>query len=449
MKRRRRLNFMTRYVVVVGVLLLAANLALGVIGYQRSTDMIKALINKDMLDLANTAAALIDGDELGALTEEDVGSPVYGNILERLSAFQNHADIHYIYAIRQAGEEEFVFTVDADPDDPADFGEDVVVTPGMIRAGQGVAAVDDAPEADRWGNYYSAFSPVFDSEGKVAGVIGVDFDAVWFDQQVLKNTLYTSFTSVLSILGIAVVVVLLTHRVHKGLQVVNRGLSDLSSSVDKLTQEVGSMSGRATDAEGDKQEPEDELEELRGKIDDMQDNLRLYLDYLQTRAYKDALTKVSSSTAYHEMLQSLAGQIEKGQAQFCVGVFDINGLKEINDQNGHEYGDQIIVGAAKAISNVFGIGNTYRVGGDEFAVVMDHMEEKTMLEKMDAVEAEIAAYNAENTITLAISKGVSAFRPGQDASYKSVFARADEMMYKDKKAYYEKHPDRRKSRTAG
>ena len=65
--------------------------------------------------------------------------------------------------------------------DPAAFGEEVVVSSGLIKAGKGEPAVDDAPLADRWGNYYSSYSPVFDSSGGVAGVIGVDFDAEWYD----------------------------------------------------------------------------------------------------------------------------------------------------------------------------------------------------------------------------------------------------------------------------
>ena len=442
---RKRFTLTTRYVVVVGIVLLAANILLGIIEFQRSSETIKTLINKDMLDLANTSAALIDGDALGSLTEEDVGSEAFNNILERLSAFQNHADIHFIYAVRQVGDAEFVFTVDADPDDPGDFGESVVVTPGMIQAGNGIAAVDESPEADRWGNYYSAFSPVFDSEGRVAGVIGVDFDADWYDDQVLRNALSITYTSLLSVIGIGVVVVLISRRVHTKLKEINTGLSELSANVDMLTLEVSAMPGDRTKAQTPEPD-EDELEELRTKINKMQSNMRLYLDHLQTQVYIDSLTKVQSSTAYHELLRRIAEQIVMGSADFCVGVFDINGLKEINDQYGHENGDQIIIRAAKAIASGFGAKNTYRVGGDEFAVVMERTAEADMTEKLKTVDAEIAAYNAERQsagILLAVSKGIAVFCPGQDRSYKDVFSRADQMMYEDKKEYYRVHPDRR------
>lgn len=440
MKRRRRINVTTRYVVLVSLLLLVVVIFLGIIDFFRSTKTIKALINKDMLDLVNTAAALINGDELGALTEDDVGSDSFNNILERLTAFQNHADIHFIYAVRQVGEREFIFTVDADPVDPGEFGEDIVVTEGLIRAGNGVAAVDSEPFADRWGNYYSAFSPVFDSSGSVAGVIGIDFDADWYDEQVKRNTISTTYTSIAMVLCISLVVFLIMHRIRARFHAMNKGLSALSADVDKLTAEIGSISGRVPEPVEEDNTNADELEEIRGKIEKTQTNLRMYLEYLQTQAYVDALTKVRSSRAYHELLDKIAGQIEDGTAEFSVAVYDINSLKEINDQYGHEYGDRIITAAADAISSVFGADNTYRIGGDEYVAFIEHADKSAMADMTAKVDAEIAAYNAnEKTagIFLAVSKGTAQFRAGQDTSFREVFSRADKRMYNEKMEYYQ------------
>lgn len=447
MKRRKSLKFTTRYVIGIGVILLVANIVLGVIDFQQSTSLIKSLINKSMLDLANTAADLIDGDALAGITEDDTETEDYRQILDRLSAFQNNADIHFIYAIRQTGAEEFVFTVDADPEDPADYGEEVVVTPGMIAAGAGIPAVDEAPAADRWGNYYSAFSPVFDSSGRVAGVIGVDFDADWFDAQVRTNAVSISFSSILSVLGIAAVVVLISQKAHKRFADLNAGLSEVSADMDRLTQAVGFDRESAPEKET-ADSPPDDIEELRFKIDRTQKSLRLYLDYLEDKAYIDALTKVQNSTAYHEAIRKISEQIESGAAGFWIAVFDINGLKEINDQFGHEQGDQVISSAAKVIGAGFDENMIYRIGGDEFAVIAEGIDEEAMAEKMARVDGQIAARNAECSIPLAISKGAAAFRPEADASFKDVFGRADQLMYEDKQAFYRNHPDRRGSRHA-
>lgn len=439
MTRHKKLSFTTRYVLIIGLLLLAVNAVLGIADLSQSTSSIRALINKDMLNVVNTAAALLDGDALGALTEEDVGSEAYNKIMDELSVFLDKSDIHFIYAVRQVDDGKFVFTVDPDPEDPAEFGEEIVVSRGLIRAGQGVAAVDDEAIADKWGNYYSAYSPVFDSAGNVAGVIGVDFDAEWYEHQVQTNTFFIALSSIVSVLVGALVVFLITYRVRRKFQEIGVGLSSLSVSVDKLMQAVAG-SGYSSKRSDAPTEFDDEFDELNFKLRGLQDDMVLYLDYLQTQAYVDALTKVRSASAYHELLHELERQIQEGGARFVVAVFDINSLKQINDQFGHEYGDYVIQNAGIVLSKTFGANNVYRIGGDEFAVISREMDEQALREGMASLEAEIDAVNAQATkdnVKLAISKGMAAYRESEDKCFADVFARADRQMYEDKKAYYE------------
>lgn len=439
MTRHKKLGFTTRYVLIIGLLLLAVNVVLGIANLSQSTASIRALINKDMLNVVNTAAGLMDGDALGALTEEDVGSEAYNGIMDKLSVFLDKSDIHFIYAVRQVGDGKFVFTVDPDPEDPAAFGEEIVVSRGLIRAGQGVAAVDDEAIADKWGNYYSAYSPVFDSAGNVAGVIGVDFDAEWYERQVQTNTFFIALSSIVSVLVGALVVFLITYRVRRKFQEIGVGLSSLSISVDKLMKAVAG-SGYSSKRGGAPTEFDDEFDELNFKLRDLQDDMVLYLDYLQTQAYVDALTKVRSASAYHELLHELDKQIQDGGARFVVAVFDINSLKQINDRFGHEYGDYIIQNAGIVLSKTFGANNVYRIGGDEFTVISRELDEQAMRERMASLEAEIDDVNARASnegVKLAISKGMAVYREGEDKRFADVFARADKQMYEDKKAYYE------------
>ena len=173
----RKLSFTTRYVLAFGILLLVATTALGIVVLSQSMSAMEALINKNMLDVVKSAAESLDGDALGALTEDDVDGPVFRDVKDRLLAFQRSVDIHFIYAVKQVGEDKFVFTVDPDPVDPGEFGEEIVTTPALVQAAKGTPTVDSEPAADRWGNFYSAYSPVHDSSGRVAGIVGVDFDA--------------------------------------------------------------------------------------------------------------------------------------------------------------------------------------------------------------------------------------------------------------------------------
>ena len=439
--KQKKLSLTTRYVLMVGLLLMAANLLLGVVIQRQSQSAMRAFIEKNMLDVANAAAGMLDGDVLGALTAEDVGGETFNDIARKLTVFLNKADIHFIYTVKQSAEGVYTFIVDPDPVDPGEFGEEIVVTEAVIQAGKGVAAVDSAPAADRWGNFYSAYSPVFDSEGRVAGIVGIDFDADWYQREIRKNTMYITIFTVASVLLGGLVVFLITHRVRKRFVELTDELTSLSSSMEELMREVGLPTGR--NEADDTEASEDELEGLGSKISDMQREMGLYLDHIHRQAYTDALTKVGNSTAYHERIRAVDGDIAAGRAAFSVALFDVNSLKEINDNLGHEYGDMVIVGAAEAIAGVFGAQSTYRIGGDEFAVVKEDVAESDMA----GVDRAISEFNAAETgVTLSLSKGASRYRPGVDAAFKDVFARADQAMYKNKKEYYETIGNRRARR---
>ncbi|MBR3740211.1 MAG: diguanylate cyclase [Clostridia bacterium] len=436
----KKLSFSARYVLAFGLFLLAANTLLGVVILRQSESAMRSLIDKNMLDIVNTAADLLDGDTLGALTEDDVGGEVFNDVAQKLTVFQKNADIQFIYAVKQIDEDTFVFTVDPDPVDPGAFGEEIVVTEGIKIAGKGTAAVDNEPMADRWGNFYSAYSPVFDSNGKVAGIVGIDFGADWYDEMLRNHTVTITVLTVLSISIGGLVIFFITNGVRKRFKQLNTGLAKLSSSVDQLVRQADTMSGGAMKEKTET--AQDELEALGQRIQTMQKDMTVYLEFLQKQAYTDSLTKVGNSTAYHELVQKLEEAIQKDEAAFSVIVFDVNSLKMINDKFGHEWGDKIITGAAEAISRVFGAEHTFRIGGDEFSVVKERVDEREFYQ----VDLEIAAFNRQahgKNAQLSVSKGLAHYEPGMDHSFKEVFARADMSMYEQKKTYYQTEGNRR------
>ncbi|MBR1853652.1 MAG: GGDEF domain-containing protein, partial [Lachnospiraceae bacterium] len=130
--------------------------------------------------------------------------------------------------------------------------------------------------------------------------------------------------------------------------------------------------------------------------------------------------------------------------------------KTVNDNLGHECGDRVIIGAANALKKSFGAEHTYRIGGDEFIVVLENLAE-TELEAYygafdEAVRREnekitgekLVADDAPVQLKLAVSKGAAFYMPEQDKEYKEVFKRADEEMYKDKERFYRGRNDRRR-----
>lgn len=447
MKRHKRLSFTVRYVLIFGILLLSANFILGIVVLNESNASVRALIDKSMLNIANTAADMLDGDALRDFREDDVGGAFYDDCVEKLSAFTANADIHFIYIVREADDGRFVFIIDPDPEEPADYGEEIVTTDGLVRAGGGTPAVDGTTEADRWGNFYSAYSPVMDSDGRVASVVGIDFDAEWFKAMVRQYTFTISLITVAALLAGCVIVAVMTGGVRRRFQQLDDGLSSLSRNMDQLLGEMETYSGSESRAGEQQAQSGDEIEALGEKIQTMQRDMRRYLDYLQEKAYIDSLTRVGNATAYHDRLQALDADIRRGAADFMVVVLDVNGLKETNDNHGHECGDSIIEGAANAISAAFGAQNVYRIGGDEFAVVLAPAEEQTLGERLARLDAEVEAFNASKRpfdVALSLSRGSARYRPGEDVSYKEVFARADQRMYLKKREHYQGQGNRRR-----
>ena len=151
----------------------------------------------------------------------------------------------------------------------------------------------------------------------------------------------------------------------------------------------------------------------------------------QTMANTDALTGVRNKLAYTENETAINSQIESGEmVNLGVVVGDINGLKYVNDTQGHAAGDQLIKDACALICEYFKQGAVFRIGGDEFAVILQGKGFDTMMDVIGEFNRRV-----ENNITdegVVVSIGYSVLGP-QDMRVSDVFERADQMMYERKK----------------
>ena len=164
---------------------------------------------------------------------------------------------------------------------------------------------------------------------------------------------------------------------------------------------------------------------------------------LSEMAVKDALTGIGNKAAYFDRIR----EINAGHTPFSVAVFDLNGLKGINDSYGHECGDIAIVDTANALNAVFGKKHMYRIGGDEFIAVVDDATSEDMERYFKQLEAHLVEVNKVEKVykaPLSISKGYATFDPQRDMEYLNTFRRADEAMYRDKAEYYRTHDRRRR-----
>ncbi|MBR3499458.1 MAG: GGDEF domain-containing protein [Selenomonadaceae bacterium] len=199
----------------------------------------------------------------------------------------------------------------------------------------------------------------------------------------------------------------------------------------------------------------DEIENLYRALLRTTENFLRYLTHLQrakTRvadmqvkvfamdeiAHKDSLTGVKNKTAYSEEVAALDKKISAGAAEFCMVMVDVNYLKRVNDTYGHELGNTYLQNACRLTCAVFGAENVYRIGGDEFVVILEG--EKVSLSKYFVAQFKSEMEHKLSNESLALWEKVSAavglatYRAGVDKSADEVFKRADEQMYANKLA---------------
>lgn len=159
------------------------------------------------------------------------------------------------------------------------------------------------------------------------------------------------------------------------------------------------------------------------------------LQSAQLMARRDDLTGVRNRNAYREYILSIDSEIASGKepAPFGIVMFDVNDLKLINDTRGHSFGDEVIQRASRMICEIYKHSPIFRVGGDEFIAVLsehDYEQRDDLIRKLR--EESLANKRSRSGPVLAC--GMAVFDPEIDNGADSVYARADQLMYSDKKA---------------
>ncbi len=149
-------------------------------------------------------------------------------------------------------------------------------------------------------------------------------------------------------------------------------------------------------------------------------------------AYRDPLTGVKNKQAFQEMKADVDMRIDTLQLkELGIVVFDVNGLKQINDNLGHEEGDKYIISGCEIICKSFQHSAVYRIGGDEFVAVLEGDDYMQRIELMREFDKMMEEHVREGGVV--VSAGLDVFRAGRDGDFNSIFERADQRMYEKKK----------------
>lgn len=153
-------------------------------------------------------------------------------------------------------------------------------------------------------------------------------------------------------------------------------------------------------------------------------------------AYRDPLTGVKSKNAYVEAVEKLNDSIKKEIiTDLGIMVFDLNDLKTVNDTLGHEAGDQYIKDGCMMICNKFAHSPVFRIGGDEFTVILQGSDFNNREGLISEFENEVEENLKSNKVVVASGLGI--YIPDKDKYVDDIFERADKKMYERKKSLKE------------
>ncbi|MBQ7581810.1 MAG: GGDEF domain-containing protein [Lachnospiraceae bacterium] len=154
-------------------------------------------------------------------------------------------------------------------------------------------------------------------------------------------------------------------------------------------------------------------------------------------ANRDALTGIRNKTAFDAEIERVKEGIAKGNTKVGLAMIDLNFLKRINDTYGHDKGNAAIMNLCRITCNIFTHSPVYRIGGDEFVVILRDNDYEHFDELLDTFNKELEALAADPSLEpwerVSAAMGAAFYDETIDEDIDSLLKRADGIMYERKK----------------
>lgn len=466
--------------LVIAVAVLMSGTCILVSGYvNRKTMDAEYMITAD--SMAGTVAVMADGDKMQDITQkimtiynasqvrydttraqEDgyqayleqyealMEDPVFIEMQKELRAIQDVSEVDCVYTLYPCPDEKtLVYIVDAA------YGEDFVQPgsfdfveescyPYLSDLEQGFPAF--ITNTKEYGWVVTACIPIHNSAGEFVCFAAVDLSM----NEVLgkeNNFLYmlALILSVLTFIICVIIILYVKQKIVKPINMLSEAAGQYGRGASAKTHNYFSSMNIHTG---------DELEILLSSMKQMERDIDNYIDNLsQTRqqlstarqqaddmhelAHMDSLTGIRNRMAYDKEIARLDTEIGNGLKDFGIVMVDLNSLKMINDTYGHECGNQAIRKLSGLICDVFVHSPVFRIGGDEFAVILRNKDFVRVEELTKEFSGRLEDLKNDGTLEkwerISAALGYALFDPKIDHYADDVFKRADTNMYENKK----------------
>ncbi|MBQ3425620.1 MAG: diguanylate cyclase [Clostridia bacterium] len=181
----------------------------------------------------------------------------------------------------------------------------------------------------------------------------------------------------------------------------------------------------------------DELGKLTRTFKLLSNHMKEHISSLNQQVYIDALTQVRNKGAFSDYTNDLQKRIDIGDEdlKFAICMFDCDDLKQINDRYGHEKGDIYLKTASRVICNVFQYSPAFRIGGDEFSIILvneDYNNREALLKRFEKLAYDLNNSAVNQWEQVNVSMGIAEYEPESDVSVADIIRRADKKMYENK-----------------
>lgn len=299
---------------------------------------------------------------------------------------------------------------------------------------------------NEYGQTYGCYYPLW-IDGIKAGVIGADIEIEHVNNAILYSAIkQTLWMAALMIVfgGILSFVI--------GAKYIKR-LLELKDDVVYFTE---TRDESVVDRVNTRIKGNDEIHDLAVQISIMISSISIYMNSLIEKnrqlteaqnkiraanelANKDALTGIRNKTSYDDEVRKIEDRIVNEKFdRFGIAMVDLNYLKVINDNFGHEKGNISIKKICMIVCKNFTHSPVFRIGGDEFVVILENEDYDNAIELVRKFKKTLNEISGDDSLEpwekVSAAIGWTMFDPETDEGVQSVFKRADDLMYEDKKA---------------
>ncbi|SHJ72119.1 diguanylate cyclase (GGDEF) domain-containing protein [Pseudobutyrivibrio xylanivorans DSM 14809] len=406
----------------------------------------------------------IDLDDLSRCVDTLEESPKYNDLMQLMDNVVEQFNIHYLYIVTPLNNNDtdnmlIVLSATTEYEREYHIDEDIVL--GYIchddySAEMAQAHIDALnndkisffEEKSSWGVDYTGFLPLIDSSGKHFALLCVDIDVANIQDIIRAYTIENII--IITVLGIFFMLLLqfwFNKNIISPITNLERSVSVFAENAHEQTDpskllldiptlhtdnEVEGLYDAISQLSNDMHSYVMNIVNMEEKVSD----LKTQVNYMDMLAYQDSLTKVKNKAWYDKTSQRINEEIEEGSAEFAIIMADLNYLKKINDTYGHERGNEYIFGACKEICQIFSHSPIFRIGGDEFVILLekiDYINRNTLLSEIELIFGDSANNTSmEPWQRYSVALGMAIFNAESDKSIEDVFERADKAMYKKK-----------------